>query len=171
MDSERFQRWSSHIHTLTDEQVEVVINKLKLSGHSMPATTKSHEQDNDWLFTGLILAMKQAHLTSHGNLSTLRNTKGYKRYAAHSTELMKTLEKLLLKNGGNRTTLAKFIGQTLIAYCERKRVPLTASNVLLMSPNTLQALEVVLPGYADSGVLQHLVNQLTHGKPIEFDHG
>ena len=161
MDDTEFRLWASKINELTEPQVANLNQRLKILGKGSGSIngTAPLEPADDWLFDGMYRALKSKGITSPSAIYAVKKTKGYKRYLADAPNVIHELE-LLLKDSRNSTSarmsLALLIGNVLIRWCEKKRLPLTAATIFSMVCHAREALEMQFPGYIASNLF-HIV--------------
>jgi hypothetical protein len=171
MKENEFLKWKAALPQLTPEQVTQVLTSLKSLGKIGAVTLDNSAMgvEDDWLFQGIVMALRKHGLASASGLVGLRRSKAFKQYYVASIDMRKQLAKLI-PDGNNksqaRQSLAYLVGVCLIDWCKKRRVvptkkgfkdiPVSAQYILSQTSHILEALDDQFPGYRAANMF-HLV--------------
>lgn len=162
MNKLNFLKWVSHLQELTPEQIKEVQNRIKLLGHAVESVTL--EDSNDWLWTGIWNALKSEGLVTASALLGGQKSNARKAYKRVAEEVQKDLTKLFKRQLGSissteQVTIGLIVGQCLIKWCMKRKIPPTLGSVLLNTHHSIESIEESFPGYIASGYLPILIKK------------
>lgn len=156
-----FLDWAARLTELDDTQIQNLYDRLNQLGKKPNGSIHVENDPEDWLWPGLVHALKSKGLLSTSAIPALKNGKGYKRYLEHSPQVRERLIRLVgVGDIRARDTLAHIAGKALILWCERKRLPESPGVIISMVPHTKEALELQFPGYIDAKLFQLVLGNL-----------
>lgn len=166
MKSKAFKEWLSHVHELDEDQVDQLFLRLKSQKRTIPNVTvpvdEMVSETDDWIFAGIVNALKNKGKLSKASMPMLFKSKGYKAYNSVSSTIQEVFQKVIPKDRSSRETLGYMIGLALIRYTEGKlwmKQVVSASDVLLQGRYAREAFEMAFPGYYQSNLIHFIVRQ------------
>lgn len=161
MKRQEFLQWASRLGDLDDNQVRELYQRLTQLGKKPNGTVHEEEESDDWLWPGLVSALKSKGMLSTSATTALKNSRQYKRYLEFSPIVRSRLIRLVgTGDTRSRDTLAHVVGNALILWCERKRLPESPGTVISMVCHSKEALELQFPGYIDAQLFKLVLGNL-----------
>lgn len=162
-DEEDFKSLLVRLPRFTAGQRREIAAKLKASAQTSDAPSDAEE--DDWLYRGLCVALRERGLLSRTSEYGLTRTKGHASYLKLAPRLRRELETLLPERNRSqgRLTLAHVVGLALVRYCRARDPEASAGYVLTNAGSAFEALEHCYPGYIEANLFHVVIGGFKDG--------